>query len=411
MKTLLKKIFISNWQRKLVSVILAIVIWVLVNHQMSSTKTFHNVPIKIINIPPGKTIEGIQENNFLNKTLTITLTGNKNVLEELTSMDLEVVLNAEGKNNEWIIYLTPKNIFCLNPDIDIQKSINKVTHTSLIINIRDIISQKIQIHVTHPVGEAPKGFAYLDVHPYHLYVTVIGSSETVNKLKSKGLKMTFNLNDISKEDLQKLVTSQDKDEISFNVPNSWKKISLPEISSIPIEIDDPLAQALKIDFAVNELIPIKKPIPITIFYPVKTSNTLNPDTYTLATNDFVQKKNGIKMITQPLFAHGVSQLFLDIVKDMLQIVVVATTQDSQESLLWTTQFIYHHELEDKFVKKTLANSAEADFENIPPHLREEYLRNRFRNYIHRFRLYTMDNRKLSLDIKLDANAIKVTPKK
>ena len=39
------------------------------------------------------------------------------------------------------------------------------------------------------------------------------------------------------------------------------------------------------------------PIPVTVFFPPKYSNTLNPETYTLATNDFIVKKNGIKMFT------------------------------------------------------------------------------------------------------------------
>ena len=411
MRTLLKKIFIDNWPRKLVSVILAIIIWTLVNHSMSSTKTFHNVPIKIINIPPGKTVEGLQDNHFLNKTLTITLTGNKNILDDLTGIDLEIVLNAEGKNNEWQVFLTPKNLICLNPDIDIQKSITKVVHPSLVLKISDITTQKIPIHVTAPIGEAPKGFSYLDVRPYHLYVTVSGPSDIVKQLQQKGIKLTFNLNDISKKDLMELgSSSKERDEISFAIPNAWKKISLPMISSTPIEIDDPQAKSLKIDFAKCELLPIDRAIPISIFYPVKTSNTINPDTYTLALNDFIQKKNGIKMISLPLYAQGVSRLFLDVVRDMIQIVVVATPQNTKESPLWNAQFIYPHDLEDKFVAKSIADSSESDFEGVHTNLREEYLRNRFRNYMNKFRIYTQDNKKLSLDIKLDANTIQVTPR-
>lgn len=412
MRTLLKKIFINNWPRKLVSFILAIIIWILVSHSMSATKTFHNVPVKIINIPPGKTIEGLQDNLFLNKPLTITLTGNKNVLEDLTGADLEIILNAEGKSNDWIIYLNPKNLVCLNPDIDIQKSVSKIVHPSIILKITDITTQKIPIHVTQPIGEAPKGFLFLDIWPYQLYVTVSGPTEVVNILKTKGLKLTFNLNDISKKELeQTLADSSNQDTISFQIPNSWKKMSLPMISSTPIEIDDPQAKFLKIDFAKHELLPLERAIPITLFYPVKTSNTLNPDTFTLATNDFIKKKNGIKMITQPLFAHGVSRLFLDIVKDMLQIVIIATSQNSKESPLWNVQFIYPHKLEDRFVEKIMQDASNVEFEGVQPHLREEYLRNRFRSYMNRFRIFTPENQKLLLDIRMDANTIQVTPRK
>ena len=84
MRSLLHKIFIENWPRKLVSAVLAFIIWGLVNHSITSTKTVHNVPIKIINLPTGKTIKGLQDNDFLNKKITLTLTGNKNVLEDIT---------------------------------------------------------------------------------------------------------------------------------------------------------------------------------------------------------------------------------------------------------------------------------------------------------------------------------------
>jgi hypothetical protein len=47
--------------------------------------------------------------------------------------------------------------------------------------------------------------------------------------------------------------------------------------------------------------------------------------------------------------------------------------------------------------------------DVQPNLREEYLRNRFRSYMNRFRLYTPNHKKLSLKIELQANAISVTP--
>lgn len=412
MRTLLRKIFLENWPRKLISFILAIIIWIIVNHSMITAKTFHNVPIKIINIPSGKTIEGLQDNNFLAKKATITLTGNKNALDELTGSDLEIILDAQGKSDDWIVTITPKNLICLNPDIDIQKSVSKVNHTSFVLKLTDLTSEKIPIHITQPVGEAPKGYMFLDIWPYQLYITVKGPAETVKQLKNKGLKITFNLNDISGGDLEKnTAPSKQEDEISFVIPDSWKTISLPMISATPLTIDDPTAKSLRIDFAKKELLPIDKPIPIALFFPIKSSVTLNPDTYTLATNDFIQKINGIKMISQPLFGHGVSRLFLETVKEMIQIVVIASAQNSKESSIWNTEFINPHQLEDRYVAKVMSEDPDGQLLDCQPHLREEYLRNRFRNYMNRFRIFTPDNLPLALDIKLDANSIQVTPKK
>jgi len=137
MNTLFHKIFIKNWQRKLVSLGLAIVIWLFVNHSITETKTFYNIPIKIINIPENKIIEGIKQDGYLEKKITITLTGNKNVLDTLISPDLEIVLDAQGKKDEWIVTINTQNLRCLNPNIDIQKSINKILYPDIIIKIKN----------------------------------------------------------------------------------------------------------------------------------------------------------------------------------------------------------------------------------------------------------------------------------
>ena len=114
------------------------------------------------------------------------------------------------------------------------------------------------------------------------------------------------------------------------------------------------------------------------------------------------------MITAPLCAQGVSRRFLEIVKDRIQVVIVAAPKSERELLLWNVQLIYPSELEDRFVAKMLSESGD-EVSDIQPHLREDFLRNRFRSYMDRFRLYTPNNKKLHLDITLQANSISATP--
>jgi len=143
---------------------------------------------------------------------------------------------------------------------------------------------------------------------------------------------------------------------------------------------------------------------------LKHSTTLNPDTYTLATDEFIKKLNGIKQISAPLFAKGVTRLFTDIVMDMMQIVIVAAPKSERDKLLWSLQFVYPHELENRYVAKVLSQSSDEMLNDLQPQLREEYLRNRFRNYMTNFRLFTLEKEKLVLDIELKANTIMVSPK-
>lgn len=409
MITWLKRIFIDNWPRKVVSLVLGMIIWVVVNHSLTSQKTFSEVPVKVINIPSGKTIEGLQPNGILQKRITLSLTGNSNLMGSLNSSDLEVIIDAEGKGSEWIADISKKNIISLNKDIDLSKGITKISNKDFIIKLTKFVTERIPILVTKPIGEAPAGYQFLDIWPYHLYITVSGPEPIVKDLKTKGLKLTFNLNDISKTELNSLQSTKQKDEISFYVPASWKRINISAISNSPLEIDDPQAKALRIDFSMTDLIPINAPIPVSVFYPVKYSKTLNPETCKIETNDFIQNKNGIKMITQPLLAKGVSRLFLDIVKDMIQIVVIAAPKSERDTLFWNMQFVYPHELENLYVAKTLSESSENDMKGLHQQHQEEYLRNRFRGYMNRFRLYTPNDEKLYLKIELINNNIVITP--
>ncbi len=394
-RTLLIRLLIENWQRKLISLILAMIIWMVVSNSMTVTKVVPNVPVRVTNLPQDKTIEGMQVNGVF-KRVSLSLVGHKAALDELTSKDLEVVIDAKDKAQEWIATITEKNLVSLNPYFDPNKMISRVSPVELIVRQSKLVTEKIPISVTHPIGEAPKGYQFLDVWPY---------------LKNRGLKLTFNLNDIATEELDALKSPEQgekADEVSFAVPDSWKKISLPNLSDTPIVIDDPLAKALRMDFSRQDILPIGFSLPVTVFFPPKYCNTINPETYSLATNNFIAKKNGIKLFNAPLYAQGVSKLFLETVKDMIQVVIIAAPKSERETLLWNTQFMYPHELEDRYVSKVMSESGDEVFD-VQPHLLEDYLRNRFRSYMNRFRLYTPDKSKLSLKIELQANSISVTP--
>ena len=114
------------------------------------------------------------------------------------------------------------------------------------------------------------------------------------------------------------------------------------------------------------------------------------------------------MISIPLYAQGVSRCFLETVKDMIQIVVVAAPKVEREKLLWNVQFMYPSELEDRYVAKVMSESTD-ELSDVHPHLREDYLRNRFRSYMSRFRLYTQKQSKLLLNIELDDETISIAP--
>ena len=50
--------------------------------------------------------------------------------------------------------------------------ISRVSPYDMIIRQSKLVTEKIPVLVTQPIGEAPKGYQFLDVWPYQLFVTV-----------------------------------------------------------------------------------------------------------------------------------------------------------------------------------------------------------------------------------------------
>jgi hypothetical protein len=409
MKTLLYKIFFEHWPRKLVAIILAVITWLVVNHSMTSTRNISNVPVRIIHIPPGKTVEGMQPNGRLAKKVTLTVVGNKTLIDELTPSDLEVVIDAADKPDEWLVTITKKNLVSLNPEIDIDSGISRVYHPNFVVRMAKLITDQIPIVITQPIGEAPRGYQFLDVWPYRLTLTVSGPEEVIKRLKLKEQRITFNLNDISKAEMDELALKSEStsEVVSYYVPDQWKQINIPILSDAPIEIDDPQAKALRIDFVRCNLIPIDAPIQLALFFPPENLQILNSENTSIAANQLIQFTKGTPLINYPLYANGVDSLFLQTVKEMIEIVIIISPKTERKLLDWSVQFVNPRLLEDKYVAVLMSDVSDRDIRLLQPTLREEYLRNRFRSYMNRFQLFRSDDTKFELAIYLKNNQVQI----
>ncbi len=409
MKTLFYKLFIQHWARKLISLLLAVIIWIVVNHSLTSTRNISNVPVKIIHLPEGKTVEGMQPNGRLAKKLTLTLVGNKTLIDELTASDLEVVVDATDKPDEWIVVVNKKNLLSLNPELDVNSGITRVYHPNFPIRMTKLVTDKIPLVITQPIGEPPRGYQLLSVWPHNLFLTVSGPEEVIKRLKGKEQRITFNLSDISKSQLDEisLKSETNSDVVSFFIPESWKQINIPALSDSPLELNDPQAKALRIDFIRRNLLPIGAPLPCSLFFPAETLKTLNPETITIRPNSLVHSTKGISLITYPLYVNGVDHLFLETVREMLEIVVIVSPPSERKLLDWSVQFINPRALEDAYVTPLMSDVSDQDILLIQPALREEYLRNRFRSYMQRFQLFNADDSKFDLSITLKDTQIDI----
>lgn len=414
MKSILKKIFIDNWQRKILALIIAIITWIFINNSLTITKTIPNIPIKVINLANDKTIPGMLPEGTLAESTSITITGNQNFINQINSSDLEVVIDLENKNHNFSTLITKSNLVTNNPNINLERAIKKVKPTELKIKLSRLVKEKIPVLITKPIGEAPKGYQFLDVWPYQLNITLKGAEEIIKNLKAKGLQLTFNLSDISENELNIINAANKrgkKDIVSFFIPTSWKKLIIGSLSPYPIEIDDSNAKALRLDFIKKDLLPINASIPVELFFPPKTVDELNPKTISLKNDEFIQKINNVNMINTPLYAQGVSELFLDIIKERMQIIIVVQRKEDNKLLNWNIHTIIPVALEDTFVNKILSQETDEEAKEMEPHMREEYLRHIFREYMNKCRLYLSPEQKLNLYITLEGSEVHIIPDK
>jgi hypothetical protein len=409
MESLIYNLFVHNWQRKLLALATALILWFFVSHSITETKMIRNVPIRISNLPADKTIVGLLSNGLLNKKINLTLTGSKDIIEEIETGDFEVHVDASIIDHpDWALQITKKNLVSLNPAIDLAKNINSVTHSEFVIKLNRLVTAKVTLNILPPIGESPPGYEFLDIWPQKLMQTVSGPEEEINRLKAKGLELTFNLDEITKAELDSLKpTHENNNEVSFFVPYDWKQISIPFRSYNIEEINDPDAQNLRVDFLRQEFLSIESPVPVHVFYPLKNLTSINPTTVTLVKGDQLIKKEDTLIFARPLYVKNVSRLFLSIIRDYLEIVIVAEPKEGGETLPWGLEVITPAYLEEIYLAKRMAM---AGTQISTPLLKKRELlyRNRFRSFLQNLVLYISPDHKLNIESTINNQQIIIT---
>jgi hypothetical protein len=272
------------------------------------------------------------------------------------------------------------------------------------LRLTPVSVEKIPILITQPIGKAPGDYLYLNVWPQHVTLTVKGHPELLKKLKHTGQKLTFNLSDISSEELDEL--PHQGDSVSFPIPNEWKKILLPALSQIPLEIDDPRAQLLRIDFTKKELLSLKGLLPLRLFYPLKEGEKWA--SYPIQSNEWVCEKEGTSFLSLPLQVKGVSRSFLTIVQHYLELVITIESTKASGSLSYSVQLIHPKLLEERYVAAHLSLSQEEIASGISLSLKEDYLRQQFRHYREQLELY-YQHKPLQLKARLTDQKVFLSP--
>ena len=133
MKSFLKNFFIENWQRKLIALILATIIWLLVNNSLISEKTYSNIPIRVRNVPHGMVIPNMKSDGYLTEKINLKIIGYKKVLDQLSQEDIQVVLNAETQDKDWVAIIQKNEVIFLNKFINPYPYIRTINHEPFVV--------------------------------------------------------------------------------------------------------------------------------------------------------------------------------------------------------------------------------------------------------------------------------------
>ncbi len=403
-----KRFFISNWQRKFLSIMAAIVIWFLINSSITTTRTFPQIPVRVVNLPSDKTISGLLPNGILERRMRVTLTGRKSVIDSIGSNDFEVIIDAAGKGDHWVVDISKRNLVCLSPDIDLMHNVSKISHSDYVITLSKLATGKIPIYMTAPTGEPPLGYQFIDVWPKKLMQVVSGPEEDIQQLQKHGLELTFNLGAITQKELDSLKSAND--EVHFFVPESWKKISIPFLQNAKQELNSQDVKNLRIDFLKKSVLPLGRKLPVRVFYPMDAIDSFNSERAPLLENELIKKENGSFFFAKDVYVKNVSTIFLDIVRDRIELEFVRTKQD--KDFIWCVQFIDPEDLEDRYVKRMMTeekNQSDVPQDEIVK--TEERIRHRFRKYSNNFALYLTEELPLNLEAHVKEKGVEVVLEK
>ncbi|MEI6531751.1 MAG: hypothetical protein WCN87_02905 [Chlamydiota bacterium] len=177
------------------------------------------------------------------------------------------------------------------------------------------------------------------------------------------------------------------------MPDSWKKVAIPFLGNTEVVLNDPDSSSLRINFLKRTFLSLDTLIPISLYFPFETVNTLNSEKIRIEASSLVKKSNGLFFLNEPLYAKDVSSLFLDVVRNHLELVIIASNKDYLE---WSIDFVNFKGLERAYVALALAEYPDKLAKELPLHLKQEQLESRFRTYVDQFRLYNSQKQPFKL---------------
>src|SRR5437667_3402081 len=162
-----------NWYLKIISLMLAVMLWMAVANEASSEIGLE-VPLEYRNIPPQLEITGDMTN-----TVQVRLRGSSNVITDITAKDIATTIDLTNmKTGEKIVALSPQNV-----QAPFGAEVIRVNPSSIRFSLERTIVKTVPI-VPKIVGQPADGYEVGRVSVSPGTVEVEGPESRVNNLAS-----------------------------------------------------------------------------------------------------------------------------------------------------------------------------------------------------------------------------------
>src|SRR5215470_2519407 len=161
---LLRRIFIEDWSLKLLSLAIAIVLWLLVTGQNEPVTAHLNVQLNFIRP------QSLEISNDPPRTVDVMLTGSRTKLDDLTSLDLVATVDISDQHEgERVLRLADKAQIILPQGI----KVDTFQPSAIPIRLEEMIERQVEVEPKFE-GKPADGFEVYGVNPNKGSVSVRG---------------------------------------------------------------------------------------------------------------------------------------------------------------------------------------------------------------------------------------------
>ncbi len=215
---MLRRIFVEDWSLKLLSLAIAIVLWLLVTGQNQPVTAHVNVQLNFIRP------QSLEISNDPPRTVDVTLTGSRNKLDDLTSLDLVATVDiTDQRAGERVLRLADRARITLPQGI----KVDGFQPSAIPIRLEEIVDRQVPVEPKLE-GKPDDGFEVYSVYPNKGSVSVRGPASRVNAIQKISTESIW---------LQGRKASFDAPNVALDVPDPKVDLLEPMVS-VAIEIGE-----------------------------------------------------------------------------------------------------------------------------------------------------------------------------